>query len=197
MPTPLTHFIAGAAISQVSPKTRGRHLRYAFVFGILAALPDLDFTAFFLGIPYGHPLCHRGFSHSLAFAAVLGIIGALILRADRNGARSFWITAMVAGVAAASHGLLDMVTNGGLGVGILMPFDGGRFFLPFRPILVSPFSPATFFAVVGSIIRSEILWVWLPLAVGSTALQCGRKLWNKGRDRQQWADVPLVGSEGE
>jgi len=188
MPTPLTHFVAGAAFSQVSPKNRGRHLRYAFVFGALAALPDLDFTAFLLGIPYGHPLGHRGFSHSLAFAAVLGIIGALILRADRDGTLSFWITAMAAGAAAASHGLLDMVTNGGLGVGVLMPFDGGRFFFPFRPILVSPFNPDTFFAVAGSIMRSEILWVWLPLAVGSTALQCGRKLWNWGRNRHPRAD---------
>ncbi len=183
MPTPLTHFVAGAAFSQVSPKTQGRHLRYAFVFGVLAALPDLDFAAFFLGIPYGHPLGHRGFSHSLAFAAVLGIIGALILRADRNGARSFWTTAIAACAAAASHGLLDMVTNGGLGVGILMPFDVERFFFPFRPILVSPFSPSTFFAVVGSIMKSEILWVWLPLAVGSTAFQCGRIRWNRGRTR--------------
>ncbi len=188
MPTPLTHFVAGAAFSQVAPKSKGGLLRYALVFGCLAAVPDLDFGVFFLGIPYGHPLGHRGISHSLAFAAVLGIVGALILRADRNGARSFWITALAAGAAAASHGLLDMVTNGGLGVGFLMPFDGGRFFFPFRPILVSPFSPGTFFAVVGSVIRSEILWVWLPLTVGSMALQGGRILWNRGRNRCFRAD---------
>lgn len=184
MPTPLTHFVAGAAFSQIAPKRGGRRLRYALVFGFLAAVPDLDFGAFFLGIPYSHPLAHRGFTHSLAFAAVLGIVGALIVRADRNGARLFWITAMAAGMAAASHGLLDMVTNGGLGVGLLMPFDGERFFFPFRPILVSPFSLGTFSAVVGSIIRSEILWVWLPLTVGSVALQGGRLLWKYRGNRR-------------
>lgn len=197
MPTPLTHFVAGAALSQVPPKTRGRHLRYALVFGLLATLQDLDFAAFFLGIPYGHPLGHRGFSHSLAFAAVLGIVGALLLRADRQGARSFWITALAAGAAAASHGLLDMVTNGGLGVGLLMPFDGARFFFPFRPILVSPFSPEHFLTVVASVLRSEILWVWVPLAVGSAALHGARLVRKRGKGRQPWTDIPLVGPQGE
>lgn len=197
VPTPLTHFIAGAAASQLSPKPRGHHLRYALVFGLLASLQDLDFMMFFFGIPYNHPLGHRGFSHSLAFAVALGVVGALVLRADRKGARAFCLTAVAAGMAAASHGLLDMVTNGGLGVGILMPFDGGRFFFPFRPILVSPFSLGNFISTAALVLWSEILWVWLPLAVGSIGLHYSRLLWKPRQGPQPWTGKPLIGSRGD
>jgi membrane-bound metal-dependent hydrolase YbcI (DUF457 family) len=40
-------------------------------------------------------------------------------------------------LAAASHPLLDMLTDGGLGVALLAPFSWSRYFFPFRPIPVS------------------------------------------------------------
>jgi inner membrane protein len=49
-----------------------------WVFGILCAvLPDVDVIGFEFGIPYGDFWGHRGFTHSLVFAAVLA--GAVIL----------------------------------------------------------------------------------------------------------------------
>ncbi len=41
-------------------------------------------------------------------------------------------------VATASHGLLDMFTNGGLGVALFWPFTDARYFFPVRMIDVSP-----------------------------------------------------------
>src|SRR5215831_7502105 len=41
-------------------------------------------------------------------------------------------------LATASHGVLDAMTNGGLGVAFFSPFDTTRYFLPWRPIRVSP-----------------------------------------------------------
>jgi inner membrane protein len=38
----------------------------------------------------------------------------------------------------ASHGILDAMTDGGLGVAFFSPFDDTRCFFPFRPIKVSP-----------------------------------------------------------
>ena len=37
-----------------------------------AMLPDADVIAFHFGIPYVHPLGHRGLTHSIVFAALPG-----------------------------------------------------------------------------------------------------------------------------
>jgi inner membrane protein len=47
--------------------------RLALVLVTLAVLPDLDVLGFHAGIPYEHPLGHRGLSHSLLFALVVGL----------------------------------------------------------------------------------------------------------------------------
>jgi inner membrane protein len=65
--------------------------------------------------------------------------------------------------ATASHGLLDAVTNGGLGVAFFSPFDTHRYFLPWTPIRVSPIGIGRFFGAQGmAVLRSEFLWIWVP-----------------------------------
>jgi inner membrane protein len=44
---------------------------------VASALPDLDVIAFRFGVPYSAQLGHRGFSHSLMAAALVGLIGAI------------------------------------------------------------------------------------------------------------------------
>ena len=40
-----------------------------------------------------------------------------------------------------------------------------RYFFPLRPIVVSPIRPGDFFSEWGlAVIKSELLWVWLPAA---------------------------------
>ncbi len=66
-------------------------------------------------------------------------------------------------LATASHGVLDAMTNGGLGVAFFSPFDNSRYFLPWRPIRVSPLSFGRFFSARGYLIlQNELLWIWLP-----------------------------------
>lgn len=126
-----------------------------------AMLPDADVLAFKLGIPYEHMLGHRGLTHSLLFAAVLA--GILALVAGTTPGMSRAALCLYLFLAAASHGALDALTNGGLGVAFLAPFDNHRFFFPFRPIQVSPIGVARFFSARGrAVIRSELVWVWLP-----------------------------------
>ena len=62
----------------------------------------------------------------------------------------------------ASHSILDGLTNGGLGVALLAPFDNSRYFFPFRPIEVSPIGLAFFGERGYTVIKSEIIWVWVP-----------------------------------
>jgi len=69
-------------------------------------------------------------------------------------------------LATASHGLLDAMTDGGLGVAFFAPFENRRYFLPWRPIQVSPIGIGRFFSERGvAIFQSELLWIWLPAAV--------------------------------
>ncbi len=41
---------------------------------VCCLLPDVDVVGFSLGIPYEHPLGHRGFTHSIAFAILIGLL---------------------------------------------------------------------------------------------------------------------------
>jgi len=83
-------------------------------------------------------------------------------------------------LAAASHGLLDALTNGGLGVAFFSPFDNDRFFLPWRPIEVSPIVPARFFSARGlSVLASEFLWIWIPSGLVALAVLVSRRFSRK------------------
>jgi inner membrane protein len=102
---------------------------------VAAGLPDLDVIAFRLGIPYHAPFGHRGASHSFVFAVLCGALLALAVRTRQMAAARI---ALIVGAVMATHGLLDTLTDGGLGVALLWPFSDARYFAPWRPIPVAP-----------------------------------------------------------
>ncbi|MFZ2267425.1 MAG: metal-dependent hydrolase [Azonexus sp.] len=173
MPTILTHLAPPLALRLgLGEPAVSRRLLAA---GLLAAiLPDLDVLAFRLHIPYAHVLGHRGFSHALFFAlllALLAMAGASLLRSSRRQAFGF------VGLAAASHPLLDMITNGGLGVALWWPWSTGRVFAPWRVIEVSPLSLQRLLGPRGlAVLQSELLWVWLPALLAGLALLLLRRI---------------------
>jgi len=128
-----------------------------------SVLPDVDSLGLDLGIPYGHLFGHRGFSHSILFALLLGAGGALLYRTLRSSRSAAFAVVFI---SCASHGLLDALTSGGLGVAFLSPFSNHRYLLPWHPIAVSPLDVDRFFSDWGSrVLRSEVLYVWLPCAL--------------------------------
>jgi inner membrane protein len=128
---------------------------------VASILPDLDVLSFGLGIPYEDALGHRGFTHSLAFAAMLALVAACTHRAfDATSTRAFWFVLL----ATASHGFLDAFTNGGLGVAFLWPFWEERYFAPVQMIQVSPIGRAFFSEYGLRVLLSELVWVWTPCA---------------------------------
>jgi len=137
--------------------------RAAIVAGaVISILPDADAIGFWLGVPYGAPLGHRGFTHSLVFAAVLAAAGLAGLRWS-SGAPLRGAFASYLFLCAASHGVLDGMTDGGLGVAYFAPFSDTRFFLPWRPLPVSPISVSGFISGRGlEILGGEFVWIWLP-----------------------------------
>jgi inner membrane protein len=159
MPTVLTHMAIPLAIGAgLGSRTIPRRLLVAGMLG--AMLPDLDVVGFPLGIAYASDLGHRGFSHSLLFAAVASLIAAAAWRYFHAGARTVFAFLFL---SIASHGILDCLTNGGHGVALLWPFSSTRFFAPFQPIQVSPIGLSRFFSSRGlDVLMSEAMWVWLP-----------------------------------
>src|SRR5688500_18680843 len=97
------HALFGLAVAR-RHGARHRVLASA-VFAGLALLPDADVVGFKLGIPYASAFGHRGASHSIVAAIVLGAL-ATPLVARALGAS--WRMTLVACVAAVlSHGLFD------------------------------------------------------------------------------------------
>ena len=150
-----------------------RRLWWLGVAGAMA--PDLDVIAFAFGVPYAHPLGHRGLWHSVPFAAFAAVCVAALALPHAEGAFSRRRACVYLFLAISSHGLLDAATDGGLGVALLAPFHDGRFFFPFRPIAVSPLGAAFFSARGLAVLESELVWVWLPCAL------LGLVLWRLGR----------------
>lgn len=113
---------------------------------LCSVVPDLDVVGFRFGIRYGDFWGHRGFTHSLFFAALLAaIVSSLGFRRVSPGVNRFWIWSYLF-LATASHGFLDAMTDGGLGVAFFSPFENHRYFLPWRPIRVSPIGMGRFFS---------------------------------------------------
>ena len=127
---------------------------------VAAILPDADVIGLRLGIPYGAELGHRGASHSLLFAFLCGL--AAMGTSRKLKARPFGAYAFVA-LSAASHGLTDMLTNGGRGIALLWPFSAERLFWPVRPVEVSSIGlRALTDGSMASVLASEILWLVAP-----------------------------------
>jgi inner membrane protein len=173
MPTIITHAVvplaAGLALG------RGRVPLGLVAAGMaLAILPDLDVVSFRLGIAYADQLGHRGVTHSLAAAVVVaGLVTLIMQRGDRLVTFAFLALSM------ASHGLLDMLTNGGQGVALFWPLDATRHFFPATPIRVSPIG-AGFFSERGiAVIQSELRWVWLPALGLSGFVYLIRQAWRR------------------
>jgi inner membrane protein len=158
LPTVPTHAAVAVSLGTLFPRTSVPR-PWWIVGAICAIVPDFDVIGFRFGVRYGDFLGHRGFTHSLVFAALLSL---LALRCSIEGGRRTTVWTYLF-MATASHGLLDTLTNGGLGVALLSPFDNRRFFFPVRPIEVSPIGVSGFFAQGGAVVlASELVWVWLP-----------------------------------
>lgn len=175
-----THAFVGTVLGQASTSDWRKNWRFWCLIIACSSLPDVDSIGLPLGIPYSSFWGHRGITHSLAFAAILAICVATAF--NRRLSRP-WMLALLLFFVTATHGLLDAMTDGGLGVAFFSPFDLHRYFLPWRPIHVSPIGVGRFFSQRGlRILWSEIVWVWFPVLaiwVLAKAIQLLRRLWKK------------------
>ncbi len=176
MPTFIGHGISAVAVSSLAPR-KPYSKKFTLLCMACTIAPDLDSFTFSPGIPYSHWLGHRGFSHGLLFAGILASLAFLAIKKAEPSRKTRAVLFGCFFLSAASHGVLDAMTNGGLGIAFFSPFDKARYFLPWRPISVSPISVVHFFNCGGAhVLRSEFLWVMLPsLAVTIAARIMRRK----------------------
>jgi inner membrane protein len=141
--------------------------RFWVLLAACTILPDVDVVGFFLGVRYSDTLGHRGFSHSLPFALLVAVLVTVAaFPAVKRFSKQWWLLTACFFSATASHGVLDAMTDGGYGIAFFSPFSSTRFFLPWRPIEVAPIGVRGFFSRWGwDVLMSELLWIWLPLAV--------------------------------
>lgn len=168
-----THFVVGAALGQAAGAELRGDWRFWASAIVCSALPDVDVIGFSFGVRYGDLWGHRGMTHSILFAAVVGVAAGIWFGgswAARIGQSALFFLIMI------SHGLLDAMTNGGLGIAFFSPFDPTRYFLPWRPILVSPIG-AGFFSERGvAVLWSELTWVWPAAIVPGLVLYALRRM---------------------
>ncbi len=163
MPTVITHSVVAVAAGKAfAPKDVPKRFWFFSIF--CSVIPDADVIAFSFGIPYGHFFGHRGFFHSPFFGLVLSIfLVSVFFRSAKTFSKRWWFYLVYFSLLSASHGILDALTNGGLGIALLSPFIATRYFFPWRPILVSPIGIDAFLSTWGvMVMKSELVWIWLP-----------------------------------
>lgn len=177
MPTIFSHAVAALALGKVAMGEK-MPARFWLLAALCAILPDADVISFSFNPERGSMLGHRGFSHSLLFALLLALlIVRLAFKRTPAFSGGWWKLVTFFFVATASHGLLDALTDGGSGVAFFAPFDGTRYFFPWRPIEVSPISLDRFFSQRGmEVIKSELVWIWLPVGLLVLAAWLYRRL---------------------
>lgn len=172
MPTIITH----AAVPLCLGLGLGQKIippRLLFAGVVFAMLPDADVLAFKFGVAYGNAFGHRGFTHSLLFAALVPTLALLLCQWFKTSLLKTWSFLFV---SLLSHSLLDSITTGGKGVGWLWPWSDERFFAPWQVIRVAPFNLAKYLTPSGhAVIVSELYWVWLPGFILMMALIALRK----------------------
>lgn len=163
MATPLTHAAAAVVLGKIL-LPRQMPWKFWIAAAVVAVLPDLDTVGMWRGVPYASVFGHRGFFHSLLFVALLSLVAAVIVSGPKWISRPRLGVWLVLLAGAATHPLLDMLTNGGYGVALFSPFDTARYFFPWQPLAVSPIGIRRFFTLRGvKVLRSELLYVWAPL----------------------------------
>jgi inner membrane protein len=158
MPTILTH----AALPLIAAWGLGpKRLppRLAVVGALVAVVPDVDVVGRAFGVSPDSLLGHRGVTHSLAAALLLALAGSWLL-----SRRLPWRTSLpFLSLASMSHGLTDMLTDGGKGIALLWPFSSARLFAPFRPVEVSPILLRGIEnGKLPIVLASELIWLVAP-----------------------------------
>lgn len=176
MSSPIGHIIGALAMYQalepLTPSGSPSGRKGLLLVGILAVVPDLDIA--WGWIQGDGTIFHRGFTHSILFAAIIAIIGNLIWYKSVEGFKKIGpMQALL--VACFVHPLLDFLMGCGRGVPLFAPFNWREFLAASQYV-----PPATYARTISDIpgvltdldalLRMGVeLWIFLPLFFASQA----------------------------
>lgn len=120
MPLPVAHGLVGASVvAALRPSAEPGRWKWLALGAFLGIAPDFDFALNLLRISRGG--WHHGFTHSIPFALVVGLVAILVLRQWKVS--SF----LVVTAAYVSHTLLDFMLTESRGVALWWPFTNHRY----------------------------------------------------------------------
>ena len=152
MASPWTHAIAGAAVGALYQRPLGRR-RVIALAAACAVVPDLDLVGWPLGVSPVALLGHRGLTHSIPFAVLLGIAATALV--PTRSRREKMVAAGVLVLATVTHGLLDALTTyAPTGPALWAPFSNTRYRFLWQPLTGAGGLHTDF--------GQEILYVWVP-----------------------------------
>ena len=160
MPSAIGHAIFALSLSPFRPYNNKLLLSLILAM-VCSTIPDLDVIGFEAGIRCGAVWRPRGFSHSFLFSLITGIaVSYLFFNEECETKTDRFLISFFFFIITLSHGLLDAMTDGGLGVGFFIPVNNERFFFPIRPIPVSSMHIEAFFTSFGfSIFKQEMKFI--------------------------------------
>jgi inner membrane protein len=185
MATPWTHAFFALAAGKTAFR-RKVPLRFWILTAICAAIPDVDVSFRWFGAS-GEIWRHRGITHSLLAAVMIGLAAAFIARGwqgrtlgeQEDGVpvrrrATFLLSWLTFTLATASHLFLDML-SGSWGVALLAPFDASHYSFPWHPVWYMPEWAKQMFPSLFErglrpmwLVRatvSEVVVVWVPMTL--------------------------------
>lgn len=159
MPLPVAHGLLGATlVAAIHPEPAKRYFIPLLTGAFLANAADFDFALVFI---LRSKAWHRGFSHSILFALIVGLTFVLLL--GRRRVRE----ALAYGAGFASHSILDYVTTKeGGGVELLWPFSSERLVFGWVGLSELPSRMAPAEIVKSLVLELMLFTALLLLAIG-------------------------------
>ena len=175
MPSWVAHAVAGVAVASVFT-TRTDVRRFAWTAAACTIVPDLDAIGWPIGMGDIELLGgHRGFTHSIPFAVLLGAAAAWgIFRGERWKPLRLRLWLCFA-LATMTHGALDALSTIGEGVRFFSPFRDTRYVSAWQPLHASRAPPeARPVSRIAYIVRDEMQYVILPCVILIVIVSRGR-----------------------
>lgn len=201
---PVSHGLLGAGWTIARRKSRETLLLCGAVGGVAALVPDLDLLIASPSNPLLVIEYHRGFTHSLAFSAVFGVVLALAWSRWVGGKLSLRTLLALSWLGLLTHVLLDACTT--YGTELLWPFSPRRFALNAIPVVDPLFTGPMAVLVILSLRRRQsrfayaaAAWAFVYIGIGlvqhERALAAGERLaHSRAHEPARVVAVPTLGN---
>lgn len=167
MASAITHAALPVIVLAAVDLPEGTRRRVTIAAALCAMLPDLDVVTAMFEIRTWEPMGHRGVSHSLLIAALVALFVTTFWFHDlATGKREWRRVALVLFGATASHGLLDALTTGEVGVALFAPLTDARVWSPWKLLPSCPVGMSEYLGPWGLFtLANELFYVLIPVGL--------------------------------